>query len=248
MSGSWFTFAAGRKAKWVVFAIWFVGIFVAAGPAELPSRFEDAENNEATSYLPGSAESTAALEATEELQDGDIAPAAIVFRDDNGLTPGDFKIIEETIGRMTSKEFEGVIPDGATAASGGKPDPEARGRRSARRRPSSAPRRPRRSPASPPATNRSSARSAPKTARRRSSAPTSTPKARANGSPTRSSSGATSCPRNRAAACRRRSPAAPASQPTRSKSSKGSTAPCCWPRSASSSSSSSSSTARRSSS
>ena len=53
MKGSWFTFAAGRRAKWVVFAIWFVAIFIAAGPAELPSRFEDAENNEATSYLPG---------------------------------------------------------------------------------------------------------------------------------------------------------------------------------------------------
>ncbi len=127
MSGSWFTFAAGRKAKWIVFAIWFVVIIVAAGPAELPSRFQDAENNEATSYLPGSAESTAALAATEELQDGDIAPAVIVFRDGNGLTPGDFKIIEETIGRMTSEEFEGVIPDGSTAASGGKPDPEAGG-------------------------------------------------------------------------------------------------------------------------
>jgi putative drug exporter of the RND superfamily len=127
VSGSWFTFAAGRKAKWIVFAIWFVAIFVAAGPAELPAKFEDAENNEATSYLPESAESTAALKATEELQDGEIAPAVIVFRSEVGLTPGDFAIIEETVAKMASKEFEGVIPDGATAASGGKPEPEAGG-------------------------------------------------------------------------------------------------------------------------
>ena len=57
--GSLFTFPAGRRSKWIVFAIWFAVIFIAAGPAELPTKFEDAESNEATSYLPGDAESTA---------------------------------------------------------------------------------------------------------------------------------------------------------------------------------------------
>ena len=74
VSGSFFTFPAGRRAKWIVFAIWFVAIFVAAGPANLPAKFEDAESNEATSYLPGDAESTKALDATESLQNGEIAP------------------------------------------------------------------------------------------------------------------------------------------------------------------------------
>ena len=121
MKGSWFTFAAGRRAKWVVFAIWFVAIFIAAGPAELPSRFEDAENNEATSYLPESAESTHALAATEELQAGEIAPAVIIYRRDSGkLTAADFRTIEEDVGQMTETRFPGVIPDGATAAAGGK--------------------------------------------------------------------------------------------------------------------------------
>ena len=87
MRGSFFTFAAGRRAKWIVFAIWFAVIFVAAGPANLPGKFEDAESNEATSYLPGSAESTKALNATESLQDGEIAPAVIVYRREAGLTP-----------------------------------------------------------------------------------------------------------------------------------------------------------------
>ena len=131
MRRSLFKLAAGRRAKWVVFAIWFVAIFVAAGPANLPGKFEDAESNEATSYLPGSAESTAALHATEELQDGEIAPAVIVFRRDSGLGKADFAAIEEAIGRMTSQRFPGVIADGATAASGGKPD-EAGGKSSSR--------------------------------------------------------------------------------------------------------------------
>ena len=120
MKGSWFTFAAGRRAKWVVFAVWFVAIFIAAGPANLPGKFEDAENNEATSYLPESAESTHALTATEELQNGEIAPAVIIYRNESGLTAADRKTIVEDVGQMTQKRFPGVIPDGATAAAGGK--------------------------------------------------------------------------------------------------------------------------------
>ena len=120
MRRSLFTIAAGRRAKWIVFAVWFIAILIAAGPANLPGKFEGAESNEATSYLPGSAESTAALHATEELQSGEIAPAVIVFRRDSGLGEDDFAAIEAAVGRMTSRRFPGVIPDGATAASGGK--------------------------------------------------------------------------------------------------------------------------------
>ncbi len=119
MKRSLLTFAAGRRAKWVVFAVWFVAIFVAAGPANLPGKFEDAESNEATSYLPGDAESTAALKATESLQKGELAPAVIVFRRDSGLTAADRQTIVEDVGRMTAKRFPGVVPDGVTAAAGG---------------------------------------------------------------------------------------------------------------------------------
>jgi putative drug exporter of the RND superfamily len=119
VKGSLFTFAAGRRSKWVVFAIWFAAIFIAFG-VNLPGKFEDAESNEATSYLPGSAESTKALDATESLQNGEIAPAVIVYRRDSGLTAADRQTIVEDVGRMTEKRFPGVIPDGETAASGGK--------------------------------------------------------------------------------------------------------------------------------
>ncbi len=122
MGRSLLTLAAGRRAKWVVFAIWFVAIFAAAGPANLPGKFEDAESNEATSYLPGDAESTAALEATDSLQDGELAPAVVIFRRESGLTAADRRTIVEDVGQMTEKRFPGVIADGATAASGGKRD------------------------------------------------------------------------------------------------------------------------------
>lgn len=124
MRGSYFTFAAGRRSKWIVFAIWFLTIFVAAGPANLPGKFEDAESNEATSYLPGDAESTKALAATESLQKGEIAPAVIVFRRESGLTAADQRTIVEDVGKMTAQRFPGVVADGATAAAGGKPSQE----------------------------------------------------------------------------------------------------------------------------
>jgi RND superfamily putative drug exporter len=120
MRRSWFALAAGRRAKWFVFVLWFLAIFIAAGPANLPAKFQEAESNEATSYLPSSAESTKALAATEELQDGEIAPAVVVFRRQEGLTPADFKAIEAAVAQMTSKRLEGVVADGETAASGGK--------------------------------------------------------------------------------------------------------------------------------
>jgi RND superfamily putative drug exporter len=126
MRGSLFTFPATRRSKWLVFVLWFAAIFIAFG-SELPTKFEEAENNEATSYLPGDAESTKALAKTEELQKGEIAPTVIVFRRESGLTPADFRTIEADVGKMTAKRYEGVIPDGETAASGGQERDDGRG-------------------------------------------------------------------------------------------------------------------------
>src|ERR671911_608573 len=114
-----FAIATGRRSKWVVFLIWLVGILIAAGPADLPTKFMDAENNESTSFLPGDAESTKALTATEELQGGELAPAVIVYQRESGLTPADRAKIREDVGKLTSERFPGVAPDGATAAAGG---------------------------------------------------------------------------------------------------------------------------------
>ncbi|MGH2799621.1 MAG: hypothetical protein ACRDM0_18580, partial [Thermoleophilaceae bacterium] len=110
---------AGTRAKWVVFAVWLVGIFIAAGPANLPAKFSDAEENESTSFLPGDAESTKALEAAEDLQGGELAQAVIVYRRESGLTQADREGIVEDVGRMAERRFPGVIADGATAAAGG---------------------------------------------------------------------------------------------------------------------------------
>ena len=199
VAARFFTFPAGRRAKWVVFAVWFIAIFIAAGPANLPGKFEDAESNEATSYLPGDAESTAALEATESLQDGEIAPAVIVYRRDAGLTPADRQTIiddgRKDDRRSASRGSSPTAPPPPRAANTRTPTrPAVQAARASRR--AAAP-RPAPSPASPPTTPPSSARSARRTARRRSSPPTSRATARANGSSTRSSTGANRSPNPR---------------------------------------------------
>jgi RND superfamily putative drug exporter len=50
---------SGRRMKWVVVAFWVVATFVLGA---FGAKLADVENNETVSWLPGSAESTQALE------------------------------------------------------------------------------------------------------------------------------------------------------------------------------------------
>ncbi|MEP6955121.1 MAG: MMPL family transporter [Solirubrobacteraceae bacterium] len=79
---------SGRRAKWVVLAVWLIAVFGSIA-ANLPGKFSDAERNESTSFLPGDAESTKALEQTKKLQGAELAPMVVVYRRDAGLTAAD---------------------------------------------------------------------------------------------------------------------------------------------------------------
>ena len=173
-----FAIAAGRRAKWVVFLVWLVGMFIAFG-ANLPGKFTDAEENESTSFLPGDAESTKVLTAAEELQGGELAPAVIVYRREGGLTPADFQKIDADAQRLTEKRFPAVVADGATRRpEAGRAKAGSRAARPAAARAAARPRAtcrrvaedpPHRFRASPTTTRPSSGRSARRTARPRSS-------------------------------------------------------------------------------
>ncbi|HEX6389567.1 MAG TPA: MMPL family transporter, partial [Solirubrobacteraceae bacterium] len=83
------TVFAGRRAKWVIAAVWLLAI-AGSFAADLPAKFTDAEKNESTSFLPGDAESTTALTATKRFQNGaEVAPVVIVYRREGGLTAAD---------------------------------------------------------------------------------------------------------------------------------------------------------------
>jgi RND superfamily putative drug exporter len=117
---SLFAFPAGRLAKVLVAVAWLV-IVVGTIATNLPGKFADAEQNESTSFLPGSAESTKALHVTERLQDGEKAATVIVYRRDGGLTAQDRQAIDQDVTKLNAitKRFKNSTPFGNPA------DPES---------------------------------------------------------------------------------------------------------------------------
>jgi RND superfamily putative drug exporter len=102
-------FVAGRRSKFVVLALWIVTI-AALGP--FVGKFEDAQENEPSSFLPADAESVQVLDASDEFPGGEVTPAIVVFRDENGL---DEAAREAIAGRRTAFAESGI--PGARGAS-----------------------------------------------------------------------------------------------------------------------------------
>ncbi|PWI19791.1 hypothetical protein DI272_40745 [Streptomyces sp. Act143] len=75
----------GRRAKWVVLVLWLVVLFLTA---PLASKLTDAQDNDAASWLPGSAESTQVLQLSEDFRPEQI-PAVVIYARESGLTAQD---------------------------------------------------------------------------------------------------------------------------------------------------------------
>ncbi|MQS15455.1 MMPL family transporter [Streptomyces kaniharaensis] len=76
----------GRRSKWVVLALWLVLLMV-TGP--LAGKLMGAEDNQASSWLPGNAESTVVLTEQRAFQPVDTAQAVVVYQRPGGITPAD---------------------------------------------------------------------------------------------------------------------------------------------------------------
>ncbi|MCX5214228.1 MMPL family transporter [Kitasatospora sp. NBC_00240] len=76
----------GRRSKWVVLVLWIV-LIAAAGP--LAGKLMSAEDNEASSWLPGNAESTQVLVEQRAFQPVDTAQAVVVYERTSGITEAD---------------------------------------------------------------------------------------------------------------------------------------------------------------
>jgi RND superfamily putative drug exporter len=102
--------------KWVVLAAWILIFVAAANPG---SKFEDAQQNESTSFLPGDAESTAVLEQLEEFQDenGEQADAVTVYAREGGLTAADRAAIARDRASLNADRPVGAGPTGPAAVS-----------------------------------------------------------------------------------------------------------------------------------
>jgi putative drug exporter of the RND superfamily len=76
----------GRRIKWVVLAFWIAVTVVLGGYG---AQLADVEDNETVNWLPGSAESTQALEKTAEFRSDTTLDAVMVYERDGGVTAAD---------------------------------------------------------------------------------------------------------------------------------------------------------------
>ena len=97
---SLFTIPAGRRAKWIVAGVFLLVCLPVA--ALYSGKFEGAQKNETSSFLPGKAESVKALKAIERYPGGELAPAVVVFERRGGLTAADRTRIEGTVAKLNA--------------------------------------------------------------------------------------------------------------------------------------------------
>ncbi|HEY1005039.1 MAG TPA: MMPL family transporter [Streptosporangiaceae bacterium] len=81
-------FVCGRRSKYVVVAFW---ILVLAGLGGLAGKLQGAEKNDASAYLPSSAESTQELNEQNLFQSKNLNPALVVYVRDSGVTAADLQ-------------------------------------------------------------------------------------------------------------------------------------------------------------
>ncbi|MFI2425416.1 MMPL family transporter [Streptomyces sp. NPDC018955] len=97
----------GRRSKWLVLGLWVVVLFLTAPFAQ---RLTDAQDNDAASWLPGSAESTQVLEISEGFRPERI-PAIVVYARDDGLTAADRARIAGDVEQLKRLSDHGVRGD-----------------------------------------------------------------------------------------------------------------------------------------
>src|SRR4029078_2067796 len=95
----------GRVTKWVVLAVWVI-IVMAAG--SVASKLTDVQDNQASSWLPGSAESTRALDKLAPFQNQNDIPTVMVYEKASGLTKSDLATIGQQIDQI--QRLDGAVP------------------------------------------------------------------------------------------------------------------------------------------
>jgi RND superfamily putative drug exporter len=97
----------GRRSKWVVVVLW-LAVMVLAFP--LAQKLTDAQDNDASSWLPGSAESTQVLQESEGFRP-EVVPAIVVYVRESGLTAADQQLIADDVAAIKELREHGVRGD-----------------------------------------------------------------------------------------------------------------------------------------
>ncbi len=96
---------SGRRSKFLVLALW---LLLAAALGPLAGKFESAQQNEPSSFLPGDAESVKVLNASDGFASGQATPAIIVYDDADGFDPVTRAAVAERRAALIAAEIEGV--------------------------------------------------------------------------------------------------------------------------------------------
>jgi len=101
------TIAAGRRSKWLIAVLWLI---VAVFAMSASAKFQNAQNNDPSTYLPGSAQSSEALAVIKRISGGDaVTGAMVVFYRPGGLSAGDLRLIAADRRELNAKlPFDGV--------------------------------------------------------------------------------------------------------------------------------------------
>jgi len=110
-----FELASGRRAKWAIAAIWLI---VAAAAGSVAGRFQSAQKNDTTSYLPGDAESVQALATITRAGGGsELTGTVVVFARGGGLRPSDLARIESDRLTLNARLPSDTVPAAAPTRS-----------------------------------------------------------------------------------------------------------------------------------
>lgn len=91
------TIPAGRRAKWIVLAVW---LLILGGLAPLSAKFEDAQQNSTESFLPDGTDSLTEFRLAKEFSTGEPATAVLVARRASGLTDSDRAVVDAAVERI----------------------------------------------------------------------------------------------------------------------------------------------------
>ena len=91
--------SVGRRRRWLVFG---VALVLIAGAAPLGTKFQNAQQNDPSAFLPAGAESVRSLDQQRRFPSGAETPAVTVFHRDGGLTAADRQAIAAFADRLNS--------------------------------------------------------------------------------------------------------------------------------------------------
>src|SRR6478735_6345774 len=97
----------GRVTKWFVLGFWLVAVM---GLGTFAGKLTDVQNNEASSWLPGNAESTLALEKMKPFQNPNAIPTTVVYEKKDGFTASDFVDMKDQAAQLQKMDdVEGKV-------------------------------------------------------------------------------------------------------------------------------------------